>query len=79
MLTMKSILIKVDDKIKSELDMIREGEGLGNQTATITYLIKYYMLTKSSKLDDYIAMMDRALDKMDTTKIPSIREQLKDL
>ncbi|MDD3861742.1 MAG: hypothetical protein PHP74_02525 [Candidatus Gracilibacteria bacterium] len=76
---MKSILIKVDDRIKSELDMIREGEGLGNQTATITYLIKYYMLTKSSKLDDYIAMMDRALEKIDINKIPSIEDQLKDI
>lgn len=79
MLTMKSILIKVDDKIKSELDMIRESEGLGNQTATITYLIKYYILTKSSKLDEYIALLDRALNKIDASKIPSIKEQLKDI
>jgi len=38
---MKSIMLKVDDKIKQELDLIRSEEGLGTQTATITYLVKY--------------------------------------
>lgn len=79
MLTMKSILIRVDDKIKSELDLIRQEEGFGNQTSTITYLIKYYLLTKGSKLDTSIAMLDKILDKVDTKKLPSIEEQLKSL
>ncbi len=33
---MKSIMLKVDDKIKQELDLIKNEEGLGTQTATIT-------------------------------------------
>jgi len=76
---MKSIMLKVDDKIKQELDLIRSEEGLGTQTATITYLVKYYFLTKKSSLDTTIAILDKALEKLDTSKIPSIEEQLKDL
>ena len=76
---MKSILIKVDDKIKSELDLIRAEEGLGNQTATITYLIKYYLLTKRSSLDSTIAILDRALENVDEKSIPPIEQQLKSL
>lgn len=76
---MKSIMLKVDDKIKEELDLIRSEEGLGTQTATITYLIKYYFLTRKSSLDVSIAMLDRALDMIDLSKLPSAEEQLKDL
>lgn len=76
---MKSIMLKVDDKIKDELDLIRAEEGLGTQTATITYLIKYYFLTRKSSLDVSIAMLDRALDLIDVSKIPSLEEQLKDI
>lgn len=76
---MKSIMLKVDDKIKQELDLIRSEEGLGTQTATITYLVKYYFLTKKSSLDTTIAILDKALEKLDTSKIPTIEEQLKDL
>ena len=75
---MKSIMLKVDDKIKQELDLIKSEEGLGTQTATITYLVKYYFLTKKSSLDTTIAILDRALEKLDTNKIPPIEEQLKD-
>jgi hypothetical protein len=78
-LTLKSILLKVDDKIKEELALIREEEGLGNQTATITYLIKYYFLTKKSNLDTTIAMLEKVLEKVDTKSIPPLKEQLKDL
>lgn len=76
---MKSIMLKVDDKIKEELDLIRSEEGLGTQTATITYLIKYYFLTRKSSLDVSIAMLDKALDLIDLSKIPSLEEQLKDI
>lgn len=76
---MKSIMLKVDDKIKQELDLIRDEEGLGTQTATITYLIKYYFLTKKSSLDTTIAIFDKVLAKLDTKKIPSIEQQLKNL
>lgn len=76
---MKSIMLKVDDKIKEELDLIRSEEGLGTQTATITYLIKYYFLTRKSSLDVSIAMLDKALDLIDLSKLPSAEEQLKDL
>lgn len=76
---MKSILLKVDDKIKQELDLIRSQEGLGTQTATITYLVKYYFLTKKSSLDTTMAILDRALEKLDTAKLPPLEEQLKDL
>lgn len=76
---MKSILFKVDDKIKDELDLIRAEEGLGTQTATITYLVKYYFLTKKSSLDTTISILDKVLDKLDSKKIPPLEEQLKDL
>lgn len=76
---MKSIMLKVDDKIKEELDLIRSEEGLGTQTATITYLIKYYFLTKKSSLDTSIAMLDKALDLVDFSKLPSAKDQLKDI
>lgn len=76
---MKSIMLKVDDKIKDELDLIRSEEGLGTQTATITYLIKYYFLTRKSSLDVSIAMLDKALDLIDLSKLPSAEEQLKDI
>ncbi len=76
---MKSIMLKVDDKIKQELDLIRSEEGLGTQTATITYLVKYYFLTKKSSLDTTIAILDKALEKLDIGKIQSVEEQLKDL
>lgn len=76
---MKSIMLKVDDKIKEELDLIRSEEGLGTQTATITYLIKYYFLTKKSSLDTTIAILDKALDRLDLSKIPSLEDQLKDI
>lgn len=76
---MKSIMLKVEDKIKEELDKIRQEEGLSTQTATVTYLIKYYFLTKKSSLDSTIAMLDKALDKLDVDKLPPLEDQLKSL
>ena len=76
---MKTIVLKVDDKIPKELDVIEKEEGLGNRTSTVTFLIKYYFLTKKSSLDQSIRMMDMLLDRMDKKKLSSAREQLKDL
>lgn len=76
---MKTIVLKVDDKIPQELDLILKEEGLGNRTSTITFLIKYYFLTKKNTLDQSIAMMNSLLDRVDTSKLPSAKEQLKDL
>ena len=76
---MSTIVLKVDDKIPQELELIQAQEGLGNRTSTITFLIKYYLLTKKSSLDQSMQLMDRFLDRLDLSKIPSHREQLKDL
>ncbi|MBU1703237.1 hypothetical protein KJ951_02425, partial [Patescibacteria group bacterium] len=76
---MKTIVLKVDDKIPRELDIIESEEGLGNRTSTVTFLIKYYFLTKKSSLDQSIKILDRLLDKIDTEKLPSARQQLKNL
>lgn len=76
---MTAISLKLNEKIPKELDLIQEEEGLGNRTATITFLVKYYFLTKKNSLDQTIAMMDRLLDKVDVDKLPSAREQLMDL
>ena len=76
---MASILFKVSDKIPRELDLIQEEEGLGNRTSTLTFLVKYYFLTKKNSLDQSIQMMDKLLDRVDTSKLKSAREQLKDV
>ena len=76
---MTSILLKVSDKIPKELDVVQEEEGLGNRTSTVTFLIKYYFLTKKNSLDQSINMLERALDRIDTKKLRSAREQLKDV
>lgn len=76
---MKSILLRVDEKIPKELDLIQESEGLGNRTSTITFLIKYYFLTKKSSLDQSIQLFDKLLDRMDFSQLPSAEEQLKDI
>ncbi len=76
---MPSILFKVSDKIPKELDIIQEEEGLGNRTSTITFLIKYYFLTKKSSLEQSISLLEKALDRLDIKKLPSAREQLKDI
>jgi hypothetical protein len=76
---MKTVVLKVDDKIPRELDLIEKEEGLGNRTSTVTFLIKYYFLTKKSSLDQSIKIMDRLLERIDTNKLPSAKEQLKDL
>lgn len=76
---MTSLLFKVSDKIPKELDIIQEEEGLGNRTATVTFLIKYYFLTKKNSLDQSIQIMNKLLDRIDTNTLPSAREQLKDV
>lgn len=75
---MTAIVLKVPGKIPRELDMIQEEEGLGNRTSTVTFLIKYYFLTKKNSLDQSIHILDKLLDRMDMSKLPSAREQLKD-
>ncbi len=76
---MTALIFKVSDKIPKELDIIQEEEGLGNRTSTVTFLIKYYFLTKKSSLDQSIYMMDKLLDRIDTFKLPSAKKQLKDV
>ncbi len=76
---MPSIIFKVSDKIPKELNIIQEEEGLGSRTSTITFLIKYYFLTKKTSLDQSIQIMDKLLDRIDMNKLPSAREQLKDI
>lgn len=76
---MPSIIFKVSDKIPKELDIIQEEEGLGNRTATITFLIKYYFLTKKGSLDQSMQIMDKLLDRINISKISSSAHQLKDV
>lgn len=76
---MTSIILKVSDKIPKELDIIQDEEGLGNRTSTITFLIKYYFLTKKSSLDQSIQIMDKLLDRIDTQKLLSAKQQLEDI
>ena len=76
---MKTIILKVNEKIPQELDLIKEAEGLGNRTSTFTFLIKYYFLTKNKDLDNSIRIINNLLDRVDTKKIPSAEEQLKDI
>lgn len=76
---MTSIFFKVSDKIPKELDLIQEEEGLGNRTSTITFLIKYYFLTKKNSLDQSMQIMNKLLDRINTDTLPSAREQLKDV
>lgn len=76
---MKSILLRVPEKIPHELDQIQDEEGLGNRTSTITFLIKYYFLTKKRSLDESIDLLEKVVEKMDFKKIPPFDEQLKDV
>ena len=74
---MKTIVLKVDEKIPRELDIIEREEGLGTRTSTVTFLIKYYFLTKKNNLDQSISMLEKLLDRVDVKKLPSAKEQLK--
>jgi len=76
---MKSILLKVDDKLNDELDLIKRTEGLGSKTSTVAFLIKYYLVTKEHDLSSSIAMLEKVLSKIDPESIPPIQEQLKKL
>lgn len=76
---MTSLIFKVSDKIPKELDIIQEEEGLGNRTSTMTFLIKYYFLTKKNFLGQSIQILDRLLDRIDVNKLPSAKKQLKDV
>lgn len=78
-LIMTSLVLKVDEKIPQEIDLIKEMEGLGNRTATITFLIKYYFLTQKSSLEQSIGVLNTLIDRTDTSNIPSPEEQLKDI
>jgi hypothetical protein len=78
-ITMKTIIMKVDEKVPHELDLIMEAEGFGNRTATFNFLVKYYFLTKKDSLDSSIQMLNNLLDKIDTESLPSARDQLKDV
>jgi hypothetical protein len=77
---MKTMILKVDDKISQELDLIKESEGLGNRTSAFTFLIKYYFLTKKDSLDRSIETLNTLLDKnIAKKKLLSASEQLKDI
>lgn len=76
---MKTIVLKVDEKIPDELSIIQQEEGLGNRTSTVTFLIKYYFLTKTKSLDQSILVLDKLLERLDAKKLPSARAQLKDV
>lgn len=76
---MKTIVLKVDERIPDELNIIQQEEGLGNRTSTVTFLIKYYFLTKTKSLDQSIQIIDKLLDRIDVKKLPSARAQLKDV
>lgn len=76
---MHTIVLKVPEKIPTELDLIQEEEGLGNRTSTVTFLIKYYFLTKKTSLQNSLDLLGMALSKIDVEKLSSPREQLKDI
>lgn len=76
---MKTIILKVNEKISDELDLIQEAEGLGNRTSTFTFLTKYYFLTKKDSLDRSIQTLNALLDKVDTNNLPSAKDQLNDV
>ncbi len=76
---MTALLFKIDDKITEELDLIREKEGLGNRTATFAFLIKYYLLTQKHPLSESIELLEHLAKEIDWSKVPSLKEQLKDL
>lgn len=73
---MKTLMFKVDDTLSNELKLIKKMEGLGNGTATFTYIIKYYFLTKKRSLDEFIQLLDRALDPIDVHSLPSDEDLL---
>ena len=76
---MKTIIHKVDDKIAQEFELIKEAEGLGNKTATFSFLVKYYLLTKQNSLDQSVAILDKLLSKVDVDSLPSAKDQLSDI
>jgi len=76
---MSNLAFKVDDKIVQELNLIQSEEGLGNRTSTITFLVKYYFLTKKRSLEESIDALEMALRKVDFRNLPSAKEQLKDI
>lgn len=76
---MSTIVLKVHDKIPQELDLIQDQEGLGNRTSTIIFLIKYYLQNQKTSLVRSTQLMEKLLDRLDISTIPSAREQLKDV
>ena len=77
--TMKTISLKVDEVIADELDYVKKQEGLGNRTSTVTFLIKYYFLTKKRSFEEKAELMGLLLRHIDWDKVPSLDEQLKDV
>ena len=65
--------------INALLDYIQETEGLGNRTATFTFLIKYYLLTKKNSLDISVDILDKLIDKKDIKNLKTPEEQLNDV
>jgi len=76
---MTPITFKVNSRITQELDLIKEGEGLGNRTATFTFLIKYYLLTKKDTLEESVKILEKLASKIDSDKLSSAEEQLSNL
>ena len=77
---MKTVICKFNDKIPAELDLIKESEGLGSRTSTVTFLVKYYFLTKKDSLDRSIETLNNLLDKKVAARdLPSAEEQLSDV
>jgi len=76
---MKSILFKVHNKVVDELETIQELEGLNSRTSTITYLIKYYFLTKNLSFEATAQLFEKVLKKVDWDSLPSPEEQIKKL
>ncbi len=76
---MTSLIFKVSDKISTEMDLVQEAEGLGNRTATLAFLVKYYFLTQKNSLDQSISLLNSLLDRVDTATLSSPEEQLSDL
>lgn len=73
------MIFKVDDKIQNELDLIQQAEGLGNRTAALIFLVKYYFLTRKNTLDQSIQILEKLLDRIDLHALPSAKEQLEDV
>lgn len=73
------MVFKVDEQIPQEMELIQTSEGLGNRTATLSYLIKYYFLTQKSSIENSVHMLNASLDTLDVNTLPSAEDQLSDI